>query len=223
MKRTTFFVFLLLAVSVAFAVPAAAQDPGRQDPGGQDPNAPAHPWGFNIGVRAGNFELTEIDRTYDAIYGGDTFTLIGLDLELQIRKHFLVALAWESGSVDGQRVIPTTPPIQTGIKDELSLEPMHFTVGWLFRADKPLQIHVGAGLTFLSFDNKSLGRTESHSEQGNQFVVGARRSFNRFSVGVEVRQTSVPDAVGRDGLSAIFNEDDLGGFGTHIVLRYKVR
>lgn len=211
MKKTSFVVHLLLVVSVLLSAPAVAQDP----------DAPREPWGLTIGVRAGNFELTEIDRTYEALYGSDSFTLIGLDLELQIRKHLLVALAWESGSIDGERVIPSIPPIQTGIKDELSLEPMHFTLGWLFRHGKPLQVHVGAGLTFLSFDNK--GPNGSDSEQGNQFVVGVRRSFNRFSVGLEVRQTSVPDAVGQGGLSAIFDEDDLGGLGTHVVFRYKVR
>jgi len=211
MRKTSFVVRRLLVVSVLLTVPAVAQDPDAQ----------REPWGLNVGVRVGAFELTEIDRTYEALYGSDTFTLIGLDLELRIRKHFLVALAWESGSIDGERVIPSIPPIQTGIKDELSLEPMHFTVGWLFRHGKPLQVHVGAGLTFLSFDNK--GPNGSDSEQGNQFVVGVRRSFNRFSVGLEVRQTSVPDAVGQGGLSAIFDEDDLGGLGTHVVFRYKVR
>lgn len=213
MRKTSFVVRLLLVVSVLLTVPAVAQDPDAQ----------REPWGLNIGVRVGAFELTEIDRTYEALYGSDTFTLIGLDLELRIRSHVLVALAWESGSIDGQRVIPSTPPIQTGVRDELSLQPMHFTLGWLFRHSKPLQVHVGAGLTSLRFDNKSLGRTESHSETGNHFVVGARRSFDRFSVGVEVRQTSVPDAVGQGGLSAIFDEDDLGGLGTHVVFRYKVR
>jgi hypothetical protein len=50
-----------------------------------------------------------------------------------------------------------------------------------------------------------------------------QRAVKRWSLGGELRYSSIPDAVGEGGVSAFFDEDDLGGVELAAVASWWVR
>lgn len=181
------------------------------------------PWRVDLGLRLGAFEMTGADRSYDALYGSDPMFLAGLQAEVQPGERFFVTLAYDRGSVRGERVLLTSPPTPTGFASELTLQPLHLTAGWRFRPEAAWSWHLGVGPTLLRWRDSDDRGSRSASDWGGHLVVGVRRSLGDWSVGGEARYTSIPNAVGDGGVTQHFGEDDLGGVAVQAVVSYRLR
>lgn len=231
---------ITVAVAVLVAVPALAQSAGagavthsQQEeppddswlgPGntGGSTSVPVH---FDIGVRAVSLQEVNASDSYDAVFEGDAMTQFGIQFELQIRRHFLIGLVYETGEVDGHRVLPTDPPTPTPVEETLTLSPIHLTAGWVFAPESQVHGFVGVGPTLLDWEDESGADSESGSDTGYHVVAGLRWSTlgHRFTVGGELRYSSVPDAVGETGITRFFDEDDLGGTTIGLSFLWRVR
>lgn len=222
------------------AVPALGQSAGTGTPARpqqQEPpddywlgpenagNASTAPVHFDIGVRAVSLQEVNASDSYDAVFDGDAMTQLGVQLELQIRRNFLIGLVYETGEVDGNRVLPTDPPLPTAVEETLTLSPLHLTLGWVFAPESQIHGFVGVGPTLLDWEDESGADSESGSDTGYHGVAGLRWSTpsHRFTVGGELRYSSVPDAVGEAGITRVFDEDDLGGTTIGLSLLWRVR
>lgn len=232
---------IIAAVAVlALAVPALGQSvaadavagPQQQEPPDDywlgpenDGDAASVPVHFDLGVRVVSLQEVNASDSYDAVFDGDAMTQFGVQFELQIRRHFLIALVYETGEVDGHRVLPSDPPIPTGIEETLTLSPIHLTAGWVFAPESQMHGFVGVGPTLLDWEDESGPDSESGSDTGYHGVAGLRWSTlnHRFTVGGELRYSSVPDAVGEAGITEHFDEDDLGGTTIGLSLLWRVR
>ncbi len=176
--------------------------------------------GFSAGLRVGQFEGTGSPDTFDAVYGGDRMTQIGLDLRYRTAGSFMLQLAADHGTLDGEYVVIGPGGAQpTGTTSELTMTPIHCTFAWTF-GGPGLGFYLGAGPTYLDWEDTSSFETVSGSEVGYHAVLGVEHHFRRSFVGGEVRYSSIGDAIGQGGASAFFGEDDLGGLGLHLVLGY---
>lgn len=210
------------------AAPALGQQQEPPDdywlgPGSSGGNAaPMH---FDIGVRAVSLQEVNADDSFDAVFDGDAVTQFGVQLELQIRRHYLIGLVYETGEVDGNRVLPTDPPTPTAVRETLTLSPLHLTLGWVFAPESQIHGFVGVGPTLLDWEDESGADSESGSDTGYHGVAGLRWSTasHRFTVGGELRFSSVPDAVGDAGITRVFDEDDLGGTTIGVSVLWRVR
>lgn len=186
--------------------------------------APVH---FDIGVRAVSLQEVNASDSYDAVFDGDAMTQFGIQLELVIRESFLIGLVYETGEVDGHRVLPTDPPTPTSVEETLTLSPIHLTFGWVFAPKSQVHGFVGVGPTLLDWEDESGADSESGNDIGYHGVAGLRWSTlnHRFTVGGELRYSSVPDAVGEAGITGpeFFDEDDLGGLTFGVSLLWRVR
>lgn len=193
-----------------------------QDSVGGGASAPVH---FDLGVRVVSLQEVNASDSYDLVFDGDAMTQFGVQFEAQIRRHFLVGLVYETGEVDGHRVLPGDPPIQTTAEETLTLSPIHLTFGWVFAPESPLHGFVGVGPTLLDWEDESGADSASGSDTGYHGVAGLRWSTasHRFTVGGELRYSSVPDAVGEAGVTRLFDEDDLGGTTVGLSLLWRVR
>lgn len=61
-----------------------------------DGNAASVPVHFDIGVRAVSLQEVNASDSYDAVFEGDAMTQFGVQFELQIRRHFLIGLVYET-------------------------------------------------------------------------------------------------------------------------------
>ncbi len=174
---------------------------------------------WRAGLRLGSHDFTEAEQSVNAVFGGDSASLLGVQLEAQFNMGLFVGLSYETGDVSGKRVvlIPNRPPIQTNIDEELEIKPFRVTAGWMFRKDESWAPVVGAGLTSLSWSEDGGGESVSGSDTGYHLMGGIRYQRERFSIGGEVEISSASGSVGEGGVTQFFGEDDLGGTAFHLV------
>ena len=189
---------------------------------GNSPQAPARPMRWDVGVRLSSLVAINAKDSYDAVFGG-TMMRYGAQIEFRPAAHFLLSLAGETGSKTGERVLPTKPPIRTGVPEKLTLTPIHLSVAWIFHPEANVNWYAGAGPTFLSWKDSSGADHNSGSDTGMHLVGGVRwQSAGRLSVGGEVRYSTVPNAVGNAGITKLYNEDDLGGISISLIALWRV-
>lgn len=194
---------------VAFAVVVAAAAPAAAGPS------------WHLGLRAGTFEPTA-SETYDTLWG-ETMVQIGVQAEARFDRGWFLALSVDRGEADGELVAPGPGgPIPTGEPTTLTLMPIHLTVGGIARRDRPWSVYFGGGPSLLQWEDDNAVAPEDRSDNGYHAVVGLRRSFRRAGVAAEARWSSIPDALGEGGVSAAFDEDDLGGLALNLVLTFRL-
>jgi opacity protein-like surface antigen len=184
--------------------------------------APATPMRWDIGLRLSSLVAINAKDSYDAVFGG-TMLRYGAQVEMRPTERFLLSLAVETGSKTGERVLPTNPPFRTGVDEKLTLTPIHLSAAWIFHPEATVNWYAGLGPTFLNWKDSSAGESNSGSDIGAHLLGGVRwQSSGRWSIGGEVRYSTVPNAVGKGGITKIYNEDDLGGFSLSLVSLWRI-
>jgi opacity protein-like surface antigen len=119
---------------------------------------------------------------------------------------------------DGERAFvgPNDEVFKLGIPVEITVTPIEITGGWRWRRWNRLVPYGGGGFSSYRYRETSdfADPDEDVDERFNGFHVlgGAEyRALDWLAVGGEVAWSSIPDAIGNAGVSAVFNEDNLGG------------
>jgi len=206
---------VLLALAPAAAAAAQAGEPASQT----DQAGPG--WTWRLGPRLGLFDMINSSDSYDAVYG-DPMPQLGLALEAEIGR-WLVGLTYDYGEIDGEQVLPGRPPRPTGDDETLTYRPLSLTAAWVVNPAARWRWHLGAGVTLLDWEDEGVTRSASGTDTGGHAVAGARRERGRWSLGGELRWSTIPDAVGEAGITRFFGEDDLGGVAVHVTALYRLR
>lgn len=164
-----------------------------------------------------SFTATE---SFDAILGTTSGPIFGGGARVGLPWGGLFADvgAWrfhgngERAFVFGGEVIPL------GIPVDLTVTPIEISGGWRFRIRSlpKLSPYVAGGLTAMKYHESSEGSTSvddvDDTFNGYHLLGGAEYKITRWlGVAGEASWTTVPDAIGESGVSAAFNETDLGG------------
>lgn len=179
---------------------------------------------WHVGARVGGFEASQASDTWDAVYG-DTMTQYGVQVELRFHDpSWFVALAVDRGSVDGEAVapLPGGGTVPTGTETELTMTPIHLTVGGIALADRAWQVYYGGGLTRLEWEDENILDPVDTTDDGFHALVGLRHERGRVGFAGEARWSTIPDAIGEGGASEFFGEDDWGGLSAHLVLSFRL-
>jgi opacity protein-like surface antigen len=198
----TAVVALLLALPIAAAAQAARTPPSIE--------------GYAM---FGGISLTAAE-SFEAIVGEPSGTIRGggLRIGLGLGGVFFDVGAWHF-QADGERVfIFDDEVIKLGIPVELKLTPIEISAGWRFRLRKLPRVipYAAAGLTSMRYEETSdfSGPSEDFDGTFNGYHVlgGAEYKITRW-LGVvgEGSWSTIPDAIGKAGVSKAFNDTDLGG------------
>jgi len=127
---------------------------------------------------------------------------------------FALSLDGERFFVDDGEVFPL------GIPLEVKMRPVDVAGGWRFQYGR-LSPYVGAGVTFLSYeetsDTDASGEGVDDRKAGALVLGGADVALWRFiHAGGELRYRRVTGILGEAGASAEFGEDDAGGFAASV-------
>ena len=182
-----------------------------------------------VGIRAYAFydwQTMAASQTFDAVTGSSSLHGFGGGFEVtNIVSRVFVRVAFARSSRDGQRVfIDNGEVFPLGIPLTVTLTPIEIGGGWRGTAGKRglTGLYGGASVVFLNYAETSSGGTgaDNTSKTFNGFSVfaGIDRTFHRhFFAGGEGQYRSVPNAIGEAGVSQIYNEKDLGGFGVRVL------
>lgn len=129
-------------------------------------------------------------------------------------------------SLDGSRVFVYEGTVyDLGIPVSITFTPIDTGVGWRFPLGKKQRLHVyaGGGVTLLQYQEESdfADAADSVDESFTGFYAagGVEVPLTRWlHVRGEARYTSLPNALGAEGVSADFKETNLGGIAVAVKL-----
>ncbi|MBN2370316.1 MAG: hypothetical protein JXO72_07505, partial [Vicinamibacteria bacterium] len=172
------------------------------------------PYGAQIFVQ-GSYLSFRASESFNAILGSSSGGAFGGGVRLRYRRIFFEA-SLSRFKKDGERAFVFEDVVYPlGISNTVTVEPMSFIVGLhLIRRDR---YNAYAGLGFgkcgykevSDFEDAADSIDESYTSYG--LLLGAEARLHPWvSVALEAQGVSVPDALGAGGVSAIFEEKDLG-------------
>jgi hypothetical protein len=168
--------------------------------------------------------------TFDAVVGTSTFAARGGGGEaLRLWRGLFARVAYSQIAEEGERVVIfEDEPVRLGIPLEVRMSPLEIGGGW--RADlgraRAIGVYGGGGLLRVRYRETSqfAGSGENVDETFNGHVVFGGVDVTLFRwimLGAEAGYRFVPDAIGEGGVSAAFDEHDLGGATLRFVIGVK--
>jgi hypothetical protein len=188
----------------------------------------------SVGVRGfftlGTFVASATD-TFEAVLGSNSGLIFGGGAQVLFRKGLYAEVAASRFKREGERVFvgPDQEVFPLGIPLDVTLTPLEFTGGWRYRhCPPPLKgrpvrpcnprviPYVGGGWSWYRYQETSDGddAADEVDERFSGFHIlgGAEYKITPLvAIGGEVAWSSIPDALGEGGVSAAFNETNLGG------------
>lgn len=216
-KHLTIAVVVAMLASLGTA-DAFAQNRPRPRP---RPRQAAQPRSVQVGGYAmfGGINFTAAD-SFDAIVGSPSGPIFGggARVGLPLGGLFVDVGAWRYRG-EGERVFVANNEIfELGIPAEITVTPIELSAGWRFRFRRAPKFtpYAGGGLTIVKYRETSDFSTPSEdvdeSFNGYHLIGGAEYKITRWlGLAGEASWSTVPDAIGDAGVSAAFDETDLGG------------
>lgn len=215
-----------LSVAPALAqqkVPPQPPKPGTQRPAPAKPaRTPAEPVRLRAFGSVGWITFQARD-SFDTVLDSHGGLLYGGGGQITLPFGLYAEVAAMQFRADGERVFigPNREVFPLGIPVEVTVTPLEITGGWRYRGRGrrgpwPVVPYVGGGLSAYKYRETSefADGDEDVDEWHNGFhILGGVEYRVRRWLGVagEVAFSSIPDALGEGGVSAAFNEDNLGG------------
>lgn len=207
------------------AIDALAQARPRPRPSASRPSRTIQIGGYAM---VGRVDFTAAD-SFDAILGGHSGPIFGggARIGLPLGGLFVDAGAWrfhdegERVFVTGNEIVPLNIPV------EVTITPLEISAGWQFRLRRvPKLVPYLAG-GFTSYGYRETSQFSTGAEDADERFTGYHamggadyRIARWIGIGGEFVWTTVPDAIGEAGVSALFDETDLGG--TSVRLRITI-
>jgi opacity protein-like surface antigen len=176
-----------------------------------------------VGVRGFGtiaFDKMTASDSFKAVTESDTTTLFGGGVQgTNLWRGLFAEVGAEVTSLDGERVFvgPDDEVFRLGIPVQIKMRRVDVVVGWRTTVDR-FTTYGAAGPTFLKYEETSdfadPGENVDQSNTGFVLLGGGEISVTRWvHIRGEVRYRRIKDAIGLGGVSAHFDETDLGGFG----------
>ncbi len=216
-RRPALAVIVAIALLVAPAL-ASAQTTPRPTPARRAP-LPREPLSVQ-GFALAGLSFFTASQTFDAILDDRQRPIFGGGLRLIVPGGpYLEIGAWRFQQ-DGERVFVGDDKgvFRLGIPTTVRMTPLEVTGGWRFRGllGRRVTPYLGGGLTSLRYEETSDfaadGEDVAERHTGFHLTGGTEVRVGRWiALTGDVVWTSIGDAIGTGGASAVFGEDDLGG------------
>ncbi len=174
-----------------------------------------------VSLEGGYFDMTLARKSAQAVFGGSAggFTLGG-QLRLGIGRSFFVALGGRRFQKEGQRAFAadaTSPVFRLGHPLTVRTVPAYGLFGYRFSAGRRLVPYAGLGLGITSYrETSSIAEipqpTFSASKPSGHVLAGVEWGRGALRLGMEGMFSTVPSAIGKQGVSKIYGESNVGGF-----------
>ena len=171
----------------------------------------------------GAIRFTAAD-SFDAVTGNSWGLMWGGGAQMAFSTGLFFQGSYERYETTGQRVFVFEDQIfDLGIENKVTVTPIQFTVGYRQPSTDRIVGYIGGGIGWHRLEEvaefSDPADNVDESKIGYHVLGGMEYPLTRWLwIGGEGQWAYVPDVLGDDGVSALFNEDDLGGF----TLRFKL-
>ena len=211
---------LLITLTATGNVFAQTKPRPRTPPPPPPPSRAVEIGGYGM---AGLMNFTAAD-TFDVIFGQPSGPIFGggvrvaLPVRASFGRLFADVGAWRFHD-EGERVfVFDGEEVDLNIPVDVTITPLELSAGWQFRLPRlpRLRPYVAGGYSSYRYHETSPFNTPDEDVDdrfnGYHLYGGAEYKFTRWlGVAGEVNWTTVPDSIGEGGVSAEFDETDLGG------------
>ncbi len=174
--------------------------------------------GIALEVDAGYADLTHASRSAQAVFGSSGGFTWGGALRYDITDSVYLSAGARVLDKQGERVFVADDQSQVfPLGHPLSARwvPLRLSLGYRFGGWSSAVPYLGVGGGIVSFREESTvgGVTEKTSESKGSFHVLGGFEYRRggLGIGAELSYSWVPNAIGIGGVSAIYQETDIGG------------
>ena len=215
MMRRLPLALTVFVVFVAAADPVAAQSRPRPRPRPGPQSRSVQIGGYGM---FGLMNFTAVE-TFDAVLGESSGNIYGggASVGLPLGGLFVEVGAWRLKQVGERVFVDHSEVFRLGIPVTVTITPLELTAGWKFRRlNRRLVPYAGAGVTVYGYKETSSFSTPSEDVDerfnGYHVIGGVEYKVMRWlGLGGEVAWTTIPDAIGTNGVSKAFGDTDLGG------------
>ena len=171
----------------------------------------------------GAIRFTAADN-FDAVTGNSWGPMWGGGAQMAFSNGLFFQGSYERYQSTGQRVFVVDSQVfELGIENEITVTPIQVTVGYRQPTSDGVVGYIGGGVGWHRLEEVAQlsdpAENVDETKIGYHVLGGMEYAVTRWLwVGGEGQWAYVPDILGNDGVSAAFNEDDLGGF----TLRFKL-
>lgn len=168
-------------------------------------------YGTTLFTAADSFKAVDGKERQNGRGGGGTVT--------GLWRGVFVDVAFSQQRFDGQRVfVDSGTRYPLGIPLTIKLRPIDVATGWRFAAGR-VSPYAGGGVTFISYKESGAfaqaGDDVSEQKAGALVLGGLDVAIVKWAhVGADLRYRMVTGVLGVGGVSAMFGDDQLGGFST---------
>jgi opacity protein-like surface antigen len=175
---------------------------------------------FGAQVEGGYFDMTGAKDSAKAVFDGSSGGFIfGGGVRYALSHHFVLAADLRYFSKDGERVFVADPggevfPLGHPLK--VKTLPIALVASYRILPDSRFVPYVGAGMGVTSFKEETTVGGLTESDSSSKFSIHALAGVEFFGKGslgfaLEARWFTAPDSVGLAGVSAVYDEKDVGG------------
>jgi opacity protein-like surface antigen len=186
--------------------------------GTRRPAAPTPALGFR-GYGTVSYDWFEASKSFDAILGQKNGVFYGGGGQVLFHRLF-VDVSFEHFKKTGERVFVSNNDVfPLGIDDTITIDPLRVVGGYRFPSANGITGYVGGGIGSVHFQETSefADANENTDERFTSYHVVGGVEYAAWKkwlfVAAEFHYSSVPDALGAPGVSADFDESNLGGVG----------
>jgi opacity protein-like surface antigen len=174
---------------------------------------------FGVEVEGGYFDMTGAKDSAKAVFGGSSGGFIfGGAIRVGLGRSFGLSLGARRFSKDGERVFVAEPGGEVfplGHPLTVRTIPYALVASYRFIPDSRVVPYVGAGVGLTSFKEETtvggVTTTDSSTKFSIHALAGAETSGGPVRFGLELRWFTAPNSVGVSGVSAVYDEKDVGG------------
>ena len=161
---------------------------------------------------------------FDGKRGGPTLGFAG---QYGVRESFFIRAGARLFQRDGERVFlagPGSPVFRLGHPLTVRIIPVYGLIGYRFLQGGSLRPYIGVGGGATSYKEESdvAGEifTSTATKASGHAVAGLDFGRGAIRFGGEVMYAVAPNAIGFDGVSEVYGEDDIGGLSAVVRLSF---
>ena len=180
--------------------------------------APVQAGDFALALEGGYYDMTNARDSATALFGSSGGPTFGGFVRYGLGRSLFVGAGARLFQRSGTRAFaagPNSPAFSLGHPLDVRVIPAYALLGYRFMPDSRLSPYIAIGPGFTSYREEStvagLSFDTSNSKVSGHAALGLEFGTGKIRAGLEAMYTTVPNIIGEDGISQVYEENDVGG------------